>query len=261
MNRSNHRRIGSEKSAKRLLWRMLRDERAVAMIEFAMVFPIFILLLFGGIEITRAMLIHLRVERASFVIADVVTQMTPATNPFVPGQLNEAQMDGNIFPHFKRVMGLNTLGNNANQAIIITSIFKDPVNGAVIKWQRASAVDTLAGCDTQPTPNCVRSIVNDLAPGDITGAVVNTPANFLAMSAADRAFITSMPDGSNIIVTEVFFKYRPILRSLLQGVGAAGGTGIMGFRFFLQDRIYIKRSYLAPRAGNNLYLPPTFPAP
>lgn len=233
----------------------LFHQRGVALIEFAIVFPVMFLLLFGMIEITRALLIQQRLERSGYALADITTQYSPATSAAKSGEINMAQMNANVFPQLTRIMG--TYSAPADQAAIITSIKK--ISGTKrIMWQMASAADTLAGCDGEVPANCVKSVVNGLTPGAINASVVNTPTSF---PAAEEAIFATLPDGRNVIVSEVFYHYRPILQKLLQGVGSAGGAGVMGFNFFMKERYYIKRTYFAPRNGEMRYLPPTFPTP
>lgn len=240
-----------------LLTRFVRSHHGVALIEFAIVFPFFFLLLFGGIEVTRLILIQQKLEKAGYVLADVVTQYTPATRTGAAGQVSVAEIRNNVFPQLSRIM--NPYANPAQQAAIMTSVEK--LNGNLfIRWQIAGA-GTLSGCDTQPTPVCVRSVVNGLAPASITAAVRGTRPSFpAAESAAIAGYVPTVTNSANFVVSEVFYRYQPILQTLLQGVGGVS-TKAAGFRFFLPTRIYVKRTYFVPRNGALLALPPTFPVP
>ena len=220
-----------------------------------LIFPFMFLLLFGGIETVRLIYIQQKLEKSGYVIADVVTRYAPASKPLLVGQISEAEMNTNVFPILGRIMG--EFKDPTKQAAIVTSIRKN-LGTKRILWQIASpnassTANTLTGCDTETPKNCVVSIVNGLAPGAITGAVVNTPTAF---PAAEEAVLATMPDGENMIVSEVFFYYQPILQIVLQQAGGALGTN-----FFLRPRIYIKRTYFVPRDSDLVYLPPTFPAP
>jgi Flp pilus assembly pilin Flp len=233
--------------------RFLRQNEGVALIEFVLIFPFIFLLLFGSIETVRLMYIQQKLEKAGYVIADVITRYSPAANPLVAGQISEAEMNANIFPILGRLM--SEFKDPTKQAAIVTSIQKQ-AGVKRIMWQIASPSggstdNTLTGCDAQAPANCVLSVVNGLSPGAITGAVVNTPTAF---PAAEEGVLATMPDGENLIVSEVFFYYRPILQTVLQATGGAFGTS-----FFLTPRIYIKRTYFVPRNGDLLKLPPTFP--
>lgn len=234
----------------------LRSKHGVALIEFAIVFPFFFLLLFGGIEVTRLILIQQKLEKAGYVLADIATQYTPATLTAAAGEVSVAEITNNVFAQLSRIM--DPYDDSTRQAAIMTSVEK--LNGNLfIRWQIAGG-GSLSGCDSEPTQNCVLSIVNNLAPSAITAAVSGTrPGGTFANDAATLAGVVPTQTGSvNLVVSEVFYRYDPILQSLLQGVGGAS-TGVGGFNFFLPSRIYIKRTYFVPRNGPLLALPPAFP--
>lgn len=239
---------------KRMLYRFLKrfiaHTEAVALMEFALVFPIFFLLLFGGIEVNRLMLIQQKLEKSGYVLADIVTQ-------YLPGDLKQSELNNNVFPQFTRTM--NPYNDSTRQAIIITSIRKTGAVANSIMWQAAGG-GSLSGCDAQPVPNCVRSIVNGLAPSGITPAVAGTPTAF---PSEQNGFVNAIPVPGgkwvNLVVIEVFYFYQPYLQQLLQGVGAAGGGGAAGFNFYLRPKIFVKRTYFMPRQGNLFSLPPNFP--
>ncbi len=52
-----------------------RDERGVAAVEFALLFPIMLLLYFGTAEVTMAMIANGRASHVASVVGDLVTQM------------------------------------------------------------------------------------------------------------------------------------------------------------------------------------------
>ena len=109
--------------------------QGVAMLEFAIVFPFFFLLLFGGIEITRLLIIQQQLERAGYTLADIVTQYTPATSARVAGEINKTELVNNVFPQLSRIM--SPYHDPTRQAIFITSI-KKTAGQKLIQWQIAS---------------------------------------------------------------------------------------------------------------------------
>lgn len=241
----------------RFLKRFAQHTEAVALIEFALVFPFFFLLLFGGLEVNRLVLMQQKLEKSGYVLADIVTQYSPATLTPAAGEINQSEIDNNVFPQLSR--GMNPFQDLTKQAVIITSI-KRTLGSKVIMWQVAGG-GTLSGCDTQPTPNCVRSIVNNLAPGAINPGVAGTGTS---LPPEQDGFMNGIPLSAtggdvNIVVVEVFYLYQPYLQQLLQDVGAAGGTGFAGFNFYLRPKIFIKRTFFIPRIGPLYALPPTFP--
>ncbi len=57
------------------LWRQFhRDERGVAFVEFALTLPFLMLLFMGVVEMSRYLLINLKLDKASHTISDVVAQ-------------------------------------------------------------------------------------------------------------------------------------------------------------------------------------------
>jgi Flp pilus assembly protein TadG len=63
----------------RLLARFARDNRAVAALEFALVLPVLVLVLFGTVEIGNALLLDRKVTAAAQTAADLVAQQKSVT--------------------------------------------------------------------------------------------------------------------------------------------------------------------------------------
>lgn len=222
--------------------RFVRNERGVALIEFAFAFPILFLLIFGGIEVVRLMLIHQKLEKSGYVLGDVITQYLPAqTDPAGSNEISVVEMTDNVFPLFTRTM--DSYGAAADQMVIVTSLQRVTPD-TKIRWQIAGG-GTLADA-------AVVSVTNGLAPGAIDAGVKDTIALF-ATAPTEKASIDAMADAANVVVVEVFYMYRPILQTVLQGVGGASG-----FNFFLSNQVYSKRMYFSPRNGVMRKLPPTF---
>lgn len=239
---------------------LLAHQEGVALIEFAMVFPFLMLLLLGGIEISRLILIQQKLEKAGYVIADITSQYLPATPAAVAGEISHAELTTNVFPILSRIM--SPYDDSADQSVILTSVIKPAYGAMRIAWQVAGG-GTLNGCDTQPVPECAKSIVNGLSPGEITAsgdALKDTVTAFPAeINTILSGYVVPASHPVNFIVSEVFHFYRPMLQNELQSIGGAGGSGIMGFDYFVPPRIYVKRTYFVPREISLFHLPPTFP--
>jgi hypothetical protein len=240
------------KYSRSLLARLYRDDaHGVALIEFALIFPFLMVLLFGGIEVTRLLLIQQKLEKAGYVVSDIVTRYTAATAAGAGGEISASELTTNVFPVVARLM--NPYDAPEDMAAIITSLEKTATQ-VIVRWQIAGA-GSLSGCDTQSPANCVTSIVNGLAPSAISPAVAGTPARLPGeMLSAITSYPVTSGSANNIVVSEVFFQYRPLLQTLLQGVGAAAD-----FDFFLEPRYFVKRSFFVPRTAALLHLPPNFP--
>ena len=55
--------------------RYRKSERGIAAVEFALVSPILFLLLLGGVEVGRYILVHQKVEKMAYSVSDVVSQL------------------------------------------------------------------------------------------------------------------------------------------------------------------------------------------
>lgn len=235
---------------------ILRNENGVALIEFAIVFPVILLLLFGGVEVNRLILIQQKHEKAGYALADIITQYKTASGAGAADEISEPLLTQNVLPQFLRIM--QPYGDETRQAVIVTSIEKTADGDKTIRWQVAGG-GTLSGCDDFPEPTCVTSIVNGRSPSAISAAVAGMAATF-SPAADDAIDAYSVSGSTNIIVTEAFYRYQPIMQDVLQAVPAAG-RDFSGFDYFLQPKIFVKRTYFLPRNGDLYSLPPSFPIP
>ncbi|MGH6799671.1 MAG: TadE/TadG family type IV pilus assembly protein [Roseiarcus sp.] len=103
----------------------LRDRSGVAAVEFALIAPIFIAMVFGLFEGTRATLAYLKVIAAAQSVADLVTQQKQVTN----SDLNDYVSAGQLI---MKPLPAAALG------FVITSVKFDPNTGAAtVDWQKA----------------------------------------------------------------------------------------------------------------------------
>ena len=154
--------------------KLLRKNReGTILVETAMAMPILVLILTGGFEVTRFVLLHQKLDRAASSMGDLISQAP---------SLTESQIT-QIFGAMQYV--LSPFDNSANQLVVVTSIGRNGNNPPHINWQRTGAgtlnVDlTTAGIGTgTQTPNL--------------------PAGF------------TVDAGDTVIVAEVFYNYAPFL--------------------------------------------------
>lgn len=225
-----------------LLQRFLRSSRGVALLEFAFIFPIILLLLLGALELARGIIVTQRVEKVTYALADVVSQYPPATADRASGEINETQLRSNVFPQFRRIMG--SYGDDNRQMMIFTSVRRE--NDVVrIKWQIAGGGGFATG---------VNSAVNGAAPSAIGIAMRNTEARFPGDDEM-RAQMASMANGENMIIAEAFYRYDPIWSRAISAVPNYGEQ--TGFTIS-RTRTLTKRMYFRPRNGDLICLPDTF---
>lgn len=220
----------------------LADRYAIALVEFAIVFPFLFVLLFGAIELGRNSLIAQRVEKAGFVLSDIASQFPPATGERRSDEISQTALASDVFAQLQTMMGGYYSADK--QRVILTGLRRE--GGVVrIKWQKEGGGNFSDG---------VTSSVNGLGPGAINGNVRDTVASFSGDTQA-QDFIAQMAPGEMIIVGEVFYRYEPILTALLQNVTRATGDRNT---FFLSPRTIVKRMFFRPRNGDLICLPDSF---
>ena len=218
-----------------LFRRLLVNNKGLALIEFAIFLPLFLVLFFGTVELARYIIIMQKVERTAFSISGIIVQYLPAQTPVVDevNEISVANMDNNVFPQLSRIMG--EYGNVADLRAIVTSVSKKDVNNIVINWQRASP-------NTSGKLNkSVVSIVNGLKPSAINKKVNGTVVKF---NEEILDTLSTMQINENMIVVEVFYSYTPIVLNMLTVFGVP----------HIEAQTMISRVYTMPRYGSLLKL-------
>lgn len=112
----------------RLFSRFVRSPHAVAMIEFALILPLLLLLFGGVIEMTRYVLAHQKVDKAANSLADFLAQQgDPADFPI--GTL-DAAFDKLIAPFDTTTSGFRVTGVSLQNP-------NDNASPPVIRWQES----------------------------------------------------------------------------------------------------------------------------
>ncbi|MEJ0009617.1 MAG: TadE/TadG family type IV pilus assembly protein [Alphaproteobacteria bacterium] len=212
------------------LRRFRHSPAGAALIEFALVAPLLLALLFGAVEFGRYVLITQKVEKSGYTLGNVLTQYTAADIA------QQSTFDG-VFNQYATVMA--PYGSDpATQRVIFTSVTKDPSDHQVkIDWQKSGG-GTLDNGQTV-------SIVDGLAASAIVG---NNPAPEQVATFSGNVNITNllvpgsstgMADGENMIVTEVFYQYKPLVAPLLKSVGIT-----------VTPTTLVRRTFMRPREGD-----------
>jgi Flp pilus assembly pilin Flp len=158
----------------RLLSRFRRSERGLAAVEFALIAPFLSLLLLGGYDVSRYVLIHGQVEKVGFSVSDVTAQYDnePGSNKLNSAALRQVFLiTGQTLPSYK---------SGVNGVTIITSVYLSNTTPKV-SWQCYSTAGTTW-----------KSKVGS------PGGNATVPSGLLA-DASDR-----------LIVSEVYYKYKPV---------------------------------------------------
>ncbi len=151
------------------LHRLWKDNNGIANVEFAFVLPVLITLLFGSFELSRYVLLNLKLEKATYTVSDLVTQETSISN----SQLNQIMLAAT------EIMTPYSIGPKGT--IIVTSVYQqNDVDPPVIRWQ-------YTGGGSLPKTSTVGE-VNEWAtlPEGLT-----------------------LADKDNLIVAEIFYEFTP----------------------------------------------------
>ncbi|MHA1568583.1 MAG: TadE/TadG family type IV pilus assembly protein [Alphaproteobacteria bacterium] len=110
---------------RRILARLRRDRRGALLPEFALAMPILVLLSLGGIEVSRYILLHQKLDRVVATLGDLTAQAE---------SLTVAEMD-NLFEAVGYV--IKPFEMAANGTVIVTAISASGGGSARVDWQRS----------------------------------------------------------------------------------------------------------------------------
>jgi Flp pilus assembly pilin Flp len=165
-----------------LLRKLRRNDRGVAAIEFALMLPLLITLMIGGLEVTFKIWATQKAEKLAVTLADVIAQSQEVTTPDLVALVGAVNKIMEPFPFGK------------DGAVVISSVYLPPpeddeeLGDPVVNWQRKFEED--GGLE-------VESKIGD------QGEDANMPEDF------------EMYEKENCIVAEIFYKYKPIMPGML----------------------------------------------
>jgi Flp pilus assembly protein TadG len=111
---------------------LLRDPGGVAMVEFAMVFPVLLFMGASGIELTNFFLANRRISDIAMQVSDNASRMggqtTLANKPVSEKEIND------VFMGAQMLSGGMDIGKNGR--VMLSSVELNKDGGQTIKWQR-----------------------------------------------------------------------------------------------------------------------------
>jgi Flp pilus assembly protein TadG len=107
------------------LKRLFGDRSGNALIETALTMPILVLIILGGVEISRYVLLHQKLDRVAASIGDLVAQAET---------ISATDVD-NLFEAAKFVLKPFSLGDNG--AVVVSSIGATDGDPATVRWRRS----------------------------------------------------------------------------------------------------------------------------
>lgn len=171
---------------KSLSWSsLIRDHKAVAIIETAFALPLLLLIGLGGIELAYLVLTHSRISQAALGVADNASRIGGTTGVVREIDINE------VF----RGAVLQTGGMNwqSDGRIILSSLEERKVSGAsqqFVRWSR-----------------CFGGLVAGVQPMAVESATGMGPVGRKITAASDTA----------VMFVEVFYLHRPLVMPALFG--------------------------------------------
>jgi Flp pilus assembly protein TadG len=167
--------------------RLRRNQKAIAAIEFAIIFPVIMLLLYGVIELTRYIYFHQKVQSTSDQVSNLINQNYGLTDQSLDSVYNAAQILMEPF-------------DGASISVIVTS-FTKKTNPAIdnrirVDWQQKRG-----------NPG----VVSKFAPnGDCGGVTERGACNVVVPPASFGVAPMVFRLRDQIIVVEVFSGYQSI---------------------------------------------------
>ncbi len=101
----------------------IHHQYGMATVELALLMPFLLVLLLGGIELSRYIMVHQKLTRTTVTVADLVTQGTDASTTDLDNIMQ-------VVPH---IMNPFTFGDDG--LVIVSHVKKLPGNAPSITWQ------------------------------------------------------------------------------------------------------------------------------
>jgi Flp pilus assembly protein TadG len=113
------------KLRRHLLKRFAHDERAVAVVEFALILPLMLLLYLGSIEASSLLTVDRRIEVIASTVADLVARWNPGDTPFAKGDLQD---------YFTASQGILTPYSTAGLTQVVSFVSVTSAGVATVVW-------------------------------------------------------------------------------------------------------------------------------
>lgn len=190
----------------------LRDASSgVAMLEFALILPVLLLMVFGGVEITRYVLFHQKIDNATSGVANVITQLDFDTVPCS----NLQWVRNTLMTEAMKPFNFNNGGS-----MVISSIEARHANEA----NPNNNIQLLQRVVWQWSPDTAASLIGSPG-GQASGS--GWPEAFRRAPNAGGMF-----NGERVIAVESFYSYTPILPFLTDMFGVDVENSVYKAAFF-----------------------------
>ena len=167
-----------------------KDCRGAAVVETAMILPVFMLMVLGGTEITRYVMLNMRLDRAAMTVADLTSQAD---------SMSVSKMNA-IFDAVAPIMNPFTLGNHGT--LIVTSItrtggtttinWRQSFGGSGASSQVASSPVALNDGETVIVGEAFYQFTPYFAPSQFTAGITNRSLRKVALYRTRMASLTTI---------------------------------------------------------------------
>lgn len=179
-----------------LLARLRRNERGLALIEFAYSMPILMLLGFTGVEIANLAIANMRVSQIAMTVADNLSRAKQSVPLGLP-QLREVDINDTLLG--ARIQGGDGLSVLNNGRIIVSSLQRNAAGRQTIAWQRCKGV---------------LNVASSYGPQGTTQP--NSGSGGFQGMGSGAARVQAEPN-SAIVFAEVIYDYEPLFGDWLLG--------------------------------------------
>lgn len=174
--------------------KLFRNQDGVSLLEFGLILPVLMIILIGGLEITRLILFHQKIDNATSRVADLITQMdmenVPCSGVGSLQWMRDHMMTAAMSPY----------SWDEDGQLIVSAVeaeYSDPNNpdNSIPTEQRVKWQWTSAGGNASHIGN-----EGGLANGSAWPGIFRVSPN-----------AGGMFDGDRIIAVEVFYVYSPLI--------------------------------------------------
>lgn len=171
------------------LTHLVRDSRAVAMVEFAFMAPILLLMGLAGIEMANLAMAHMRISQAAMHVADNASRIGDR-DQLAAQRIFESDIN-DLFIGVDAQAG-EQISLLQNGRVIISSLERNADGGQTIKWQRCMGLKQAAS----------------LYGGQGTGA---TGTDFQGMGRPGSRL--QAEPGQAVMYVEIVYDYQPVMEN------------------------------------------------
>lgn len=185
--------------------RLVRNARAVVMIEMAFAIPLLALIGFGGLELANLTLVTTRVSQMGLSVADNAARIASGSNLPLP-QVREGDINEVFAGADRQGRGMNILNNGL---IILSSLERNSDGGQWIHWQR-----------------CYGKLPGSSAYGPEGKGITGT--GFAGMGPTGKE--VKAAGGTAIMFVEISYRYQPLLYGKWLGPRTIRSTAAFNIR-------------------------------